>query len=65
MVGVKISEPTAKNTLVMSQLDIDLERARNERDTLAKELEKVENEAAAEECREKSNSSSHQHRVYL
>ena len=37
----------------MSNIDLDLERARKEREDLAKELEKVKNEAQAIETRRK------------
>lgn len=53
VVGVKISEPTIKSAPVVSQLDIDLENARTKRDILAKDLEKAENEAIAEEMKRK------------
>ena len=42
---------TVKNTLVMSRLDMEFEKPRKEKEDLAKELEKVENEAATEEMR--------------
>ena len=47
MVGIQINEPmvTTKNNLVMSKIELELERARKEKEDLAKELEKVENEA--------------------
>ena len=37
----------------MSKLDLDLEKARKEKEDLAKELEKVENEAQATKTRRK------------
>ena len=37
----------------MTQLDLELEKSRKEREDLAKELEKVENEAQAAEARRK------------
>lgn len=37
----------------MSKLDLDLEKARKEKEYLSKELEKVENEAQAVEIRRK------------
>ena len=51
VVAIQINELviTTKNTLVMSKLDLELEKARQEKEDLAKELEKVENEAIAEE----------------
>ena len=53
VVGIQINEhvATEKNTLVMSKLDLELEKARKERQDLDKELEKVENEAATTEMR--------------
>ena len=53
MVGIHISEPmvTTKNNIVMSKIDLELEKARKEKEDLAKELEKVENEAIAAKMR--------------
>ena len=41
----------AKNDLVMSKKDLELERPRKEKEDLAKELEKVENEDATIEMK--------------
>ena len=53
MVCILINEPmvTTKNNLVMSKLDLELEKARKEKEDLAKELEKVENEVVVAEMR--------------
>ena len=42
---------TAKNNLVMSKIDRELEKDRKEKEDLAKELEKAENEAATTEMK--------------
>ena len=49
MVGIQINEPmvTTKNNLVMSKIELELERARKEKEDLAKELEKEKNEVVA------------------
>lgn len=55
-VGVQINEPhpsSKSTTFTISKLDLDLEKARKEKDDLAKELEKVENEAQVVESRRK------------
>ena len=56
-IGVQINEPQvlpSKSTNPpMSKLDLELEKARKEKEDLAKELEKVENEAQATETRRK------------
>lgn len=46
VVGIQINEPQApyKNP-IMSKLDLDLEKEKKEREDLAKEHEKVDNEA--------------------
>ena len=53
MKGIQINEIviTTKNTLIMSKLDLELEKARNEKEHLAKELEKAENEVATKQMR--------------
>ena len=53
MVGIQINELVviAKNNLVMSKLDLELEKAKKEKEDLAKELEKAENEAVAAEMK--------------
>ena len=53
MVGIQINEPmvTTKNNLAISKIDLELEKARQEKEDLAKELEKVENEATAAKMR--------------
>ena len=56
VVGVQINEPhlLSKSTpYVMTKLDLELEKSRKEKEDLAKELEKVENEAQAVEARRK------------
>ena len=59
-IGVQINEPQVlprKSTNPpMSKLDLELEKARKDKEDLAKELEKVENEDQAIETRRKSNS---------
>ena len=51
VVGIQINEPViiAKNTLVMSKLELELESARKEKEDLVKELEKYENEFVSKE----------------
>ena len=48
-IGIQINEPQVlpRKTInpPMTKLDLDLEKARKEKEDLAKELEKVENEA--------------------
>ena len=53
MVRIHINEPvvTTKNNLVMSKMDLELEQARQEKEELAKELEKIENEVTGTEMR--------------
>ena len=56
VVGVQINEPQPLSKSIpcgMTQLDLELEKSRKEREDLAKELEKVENEAQAAEARRK------------
>ena len=55
VVGIQINELVivAKNTLVMLKLDLKFERAKKEKEDLAKELEKVENEVVAQEMSRK------------
>ena len=56
-IGIQINEPHALPSKpiqpTMSKLDLDLEKARKENEDLAKELERVENEAQATETRRK------------
>ena len=52
--GVQINEPLLPSESIpygMTKLDLELEKSRKEREDLAKELEKVENEAQATEAR--------------
>ena len=54
--GVQINEPQPFSKSFpcgMTQLDLELEKSRKERENLANELEKVENEAQAAEARRK------------
>ena len=53
MIGIQINEPMVrtKNNLVMSKLDLELEKSRQEKEDLDKELEKAENEVALIEIR--------------
>ena len=56
VVGVQINEPHLPNKsipLVISKLDLDLEKSRKEKEYLTKELERVENEAQEVEARRK------------
>jgi len=56
VVGVQINEPQplSKSTPCgMTKLDLELEKSRKEKEGLAKEIEKVENEAQATEARRK------------
>ena len=49
VVGIQINEPQMpSNKPVMSKLDLELEKAKKEKEDLAKELEKVENEVQAQ-----------------
>ena len=56
-IGIQINEPQAlpRKSInpPMSKLDLYLEKARKEKEDLAKELEKVENEALATKTRRK------------
>lgn len=50
VVGIKINEPQVPSkNIIMSKLDLELEKVKIEKQDLAKELEKVENEAQAVE----------------
>ena len=55
--GIQINEPQVllsnSTNPPMSKLDLELEKARKEKEYLAKQLEKVENEAQAVETRRK------------
>ena len=53
-IGVQINEPQPLSNSIpcgMTQLDLELEKSRKEREDFAKELEKVENEAQVAESR--------------
>ena len=56
-IGIQINEPQVlpnnSTNPSMSKLDLELEKSRKEKEDLAKELEKVENEAQAIETRKK------------
>ena len=57
VLGVQINEPqvlpSKYASLVKSKLDLDLEKVKKERKYLAKELEKVDNEAQGAKTRRK------------
>ena len=56
-IGVQINEPqvlpSKSMNPSMSKLDLELEKARKEKEDLAKDLEKVENESQVAEIRRK------------